>query len=67
MEIYKWRHQNAEKPKDMTVKEKVDKFLETSQMGEDEEEEIVTRVMRTPTPEENENDEVRKRNVKLPA
>lgn len=67
MEIYKWRHQIAEKPKDMTVKEKVDKFLETSQMGEDEEEEIVTRVMRTPTPEENENDEVRKRNVKLPA
>jgi len=65
MEIYKWRHQDGEKPKDMSVKEKVDKFLETSQMGEDEEEEIVTRVTRTP--EEDEKDEVRKRNVKLPA
>lgn len=67
MEIYKWRHQTVEQPTDMTVEDKVNKFLETSEVDEDEEQETFTRVTRTPTHGSPTKEDVRKRNVKLPA
>jgi len=64
MEIYKWKHRAVDKPKEMTVEDKVNKFLE-SQV--DEEQEEVPRVARTPPPGSPMKTEVRQRHVKLPA